>query len=368
MTTITNTQIQINQSDLTDLKIVHKSFNTSELGPDQVLLKVQSFGFSANNITYALLGSQMGYWGFFEASSGFGIMPVWGFATVEQSNHRDLKVGEKVFGYLPFATHLRITAGKTTESNFYDVNPTRKSISPVYDQYIRCAKDPGYDPAQEVWQLNFRPLFMTSFVLDDFVAEHITDSTLQIIITSASSKTAYGAAFLLKHFKSTRAGNYRVIGLTSPSNLIFTEKSGCYDEVLSYDEYEGISNKDDAIVLDFSGNKPLLLNLQTHLAEYMQSMIYIGVTDVKSQMKRFEGDLKGEFFFAPSQVKKRTQEWGGQGFMQRYGNAWSAFFEHIKPLLHTHNCTGVEAICDLYHQGLAGNFDTSQLYYVRFEE
>ena len=156
MTTIHSQQIWINQQDLADTKVVERELSTSDLQPDEVLLETDSFGFSANNITYAALGFKMGYWGFFPTGAdGFGIVPVWGFATVAASKHPDIKEGEKVFGYLPMASHWVIKAGKVAHHGFSDIHENRKSISPVYDQYLRCASDPGYNPQREAWQLNF---------------------------------------------------------------------------------------------------------------------------------------------------------------------------------------------------------------------
>ncbi|WP_342807796.1 DUF2855 family protein [Alteromonas sp. M12] len=359
-------QIQTNKSDLSKLDVVSSSIDTDSLETNEVVLKVDSFGFSANNITYALFGEKMGYWGFFPAQDGFGIMPIWGFATVEYSNSPDLVVGEKVFGYLPFATHLVITAGKVTSNDFYDVSPLRKSISSVYDQYVRCNADPAYDPNKEDWQLNFRPLFMTSFVLDDFVGEIATSDTATIVLTSASSKTAYGAAYLLKHHCKNRGLNYKVVGLTSANNKAFTEKTSCYDQVLDYQEFSSLDKNAQTIVLDFSGNKPLLLDIQAHLAASLQKMIYIGVTDVESQAKSYAGELHGEFFFAPTQVNKRMKEWGGKGFMLRYAEAWGGFSKQMEPLLSTTNIVGVNAIQSIYLDGLKGKFDTSQMYVLTF--
>lgn len=366
MTSFSNQQVHINKANLSELSTQTKTIDTADLGDNQVVLKIDSFGFSANNITYALMGDKMGYWGFFPAPAGYGIVPIWGFAVVAFSNHPDIDIGERVFGYLPMASHLVITADKVTDQSFFDIDESRKSISSVYDQYVRCAADPGYQADKEDWQLNFRPLFMTSFVLDDFVSEKMTASTQQIVLTSASSKTAYGAGFLLKQAKHERNANYRVVGLTSASNVEFTQMSGCYDEVLSYEDYAQLSRREDSFVLDFAGNKPLLLALQEHLAESMQGMIYIGVTDVKSQMQSFAGDLKGEFFFAPSQVKRRTQEWGGLGFMQKYAQAWQAFSTHIENLVTTTEINGIESIKTLYLNGLKGQFDTNKMYVVRF--
>ena len=42
---------------------------------------------------------------FFPAESGWGRVPVWGFADVVGSRHQALAEGVRVFGYLPMSTH-----------------------------------------------------------------------------------------------------------------------------------------------------------------------------------------------------------------------------------------------------------------------
>jgi len=43
-----------------------------DLAPGEVLLGVDRFGFSANNVSYAALGEAMRYWDFFRAPDGGG--------------------------------------------------------------------------------------------------------------------------------------------------------------------------------------------------------------------------------------------------------------------------------------------------------
>ena len=47
----------------------------NELREDAALLRVDRFGLSANNVTYAVLGDQLGYWRLFPAPSGWGLVP-----------------------------------------------------------------------------------------------------------------------------------------------------------------------------------------------------------------------------------------------------------------------------------------------------
>lgn len=364
MTTVNSTQVWINQSQLDDTKVVELPLSIDTLLQDEVLLETDSFGFSANNITYAALGFKMGYWGFFPADDGFGIVPVWGFATVKASNHPDVEVGEKVFGYLPMATHWIIKAGKVAPHGFSDIHEKRKSISPVYDQYLRCAADPGYNPQREAWQLNFRPLFMTSFVLDDYVAELSKGESL--LLSSASSKTALGTAQLLKTQKGARNANYKVIGLTSSNNVEMVNATGCYDEVYSYDDLNALDANDNYWLLDFAANGTLIKNLTETLGDKLANVTLIGATDWKAQEKPNPKALSAEIFFAPSRVKLRQSEWGHEGFLAKYAAAWQGFATTLHDTFTEEAHTGSDAMVALYLDTLTGSANTKSLNVVRF--
>ena len=378
MTTIKSQQIWVDQQNLANTNVVTRDINISDLQQDEVLLETDSFGFSANNITYAALGFKMGYWGFFPAKSdkdideahGFGIVPVWGFATVKASCHRDIKVGEKVFGYLPMASHWVIKAGKVAPHGFSDIHEKRKSISPVYDQYLRCAADPGYDKNREAWQLNFRPLYMTSFVLDDYVAEKANNETL--LLSSASSKTALGTAQLLKDQKASRDASYKVVGLTSKQNVDMVKASGCYDEVYSYDELSALSsegNSSDARywLLDFAANGTLINSLIKQLGDSLGDVTLIGATDWKAQEKPNPKLLNAEIFFAPARVKLRQQEWGHEAFLAKYASAWNRFAEKVSDQFYEQSHSGTDAITQLYLETLNGSAPTKALNVVTFD-
>lgn len=363
---ITSQQIWLNQQDLSQVKTVERQIDCTDLTANQVVLKIESFGFSANNITYALLGNKMGYWGFFAAEPSWGIVPVWGFATVVASAAPGIEVGERLFGYLPMASHWLVEAGKLSAYGFFDVHPQRKSIAPVYDNYLRCAQDAGYDSNKEALQMNIRPLFMTSFVLDDYVGEQINPTLERIVITSASSKTAYGTAHLLHKHRQARQLNYQIIGLTSEANQGFTQQLGCYDQVISYSQAGELRTDQTTWLLDFAGNKNLLITLQQALGNKLEKTLFIGATDVDAQHNKPAGQLTGEMFFAPAQVKKRSHEWGQQGFAQRYAQAWSSFAALIENKLEVAEYEGFEQVVSVYQQALAGRLSNWQINLLRF--
>lgn len=358
------TQLWVNQSDLSQISPHHFTLDSDTLKDGEALLATDSFGFSANNITYAALGKSMGYWGFFPAPPGFGIVPVWGFATVIATKCEGVEVGEKLFGYLPMASHLVVAPAKITEYGFHDHHANRQSISPVYDNYLRCKADPGYNPSREAWQLNFRPLFMTSFVLDDFVGETITQQN--VILSSASSKTAIGTAHLLKQNRAKRKTNYKVIGLTSASNRAFTENSHCYDEVYTYDEIESLQLDTTCWLLDFAANGALMQQLKNLLGVRLETISLIGATDWDAAHKPNKNSLGAEIFFAPAQVKKRTDEWGQQKFLERYAQAWASFAQGIATHMKEESLSGEDSMRQIYLDTLKGEADTQSLNVVTF--
>lgn len=352
MSLIERQQLWVNRKDYRQCRVVNDTLDTHALQEDEVLLTIDKFGFSANNITYAAMGERMGYWGFFPASGTEGIIPVWGFATVVASQHPDLHPGERLFGYLPMASHWVVKASGVTSTQFVDSHPQRHSIHPVYDQYVRCAADPSYVQTQEVWQMNIRPLFMTSFVLDQYVSSERQATT--ILITSASSKTALGTAFLLNHHRQSRSP-YHIIGLTSAKQLDAVRASQCYDEVLSYDQVSQMVAEGTVVVLDFAANGTLLNALHTRFAEQWQGVVMIGATDWQAAERPNPAALKAELFFAPAQVQSLMKLWGSKGFMQTYAHAWHAFTERFIAGMSEQEAKGNEAIAAAYQATLAGN-------------
>ena len=101
-----------------------------ELEPGQALLRVETFGLTANNITYAVLGEMMSYWDFFPAEDGWGRVPMWGFAEVEQSAAEGVEPGMRLYGYLPPSSKLVVTPAGPNERGFADGSPlTHESVS-----------------------------------------------------------------------------------------------------------------------------------------------------------------------------------------------------------------------------------------------
>jgi hypothetical protein len=169
----------------------------------------------------------------------------------------------------------------------------------------------------------------------------------------------------MKH-KAQRDLDYQVVGLTSASNKAFTQNLGCYDQVLSYDDIAQLGQHKNSWVLDFAGNKGLLLNLQDQFSEQLSKLVLIGSTDVDAQQDKPDGHLNSEFFFAPSQVKKRTGDWGHAGFAEKYAQAWQSFAAHMQDKVSIADYSGAKAIEALYHTALDNQLNNLEINVLKF--
>src|SRR5258708_9354045 len=248
---MTSTDFVVARNDLQQCKIIETQLPDDATLPDEALLvKIDRFAFTANNITYAVLGDQLKYWQLFPAPENFGNIPVWGFGEVIASKHPNIEVGERLFGYFPMATHLVIEAAGVTKRGLRDAAPHRQGVAPVYNAYARVSGDPSFAGRQGDYQALLRPLFMLSFLVDDFLAENEFYGARTLMLSCASSKTAFGLAHLLHRLRKP----VRVIGLTSAANSDFVQSLGCYDEVVTYDRVTTLPSDQPVAFVDMAGN------------------------------------------------------------------------------------------------------------------
>ncbi|MEO6318965.1 MAG: DUF2855 family protein [Acidimicrobiales bacterium] len=323
-----------------------------EPGAGEALVRVESFALTANNITYAVFGDAMRYWDFFPAAAPWGRIPVWGFGSVVTSDSRDLRVGERLYGYFPMSSHLVLTPGRADERGVYDTAPHRAGLSGAYNRYARCAADPVYRADREDLQMLLFPLFFTSFVIDDLLGDNDDFGAEQIVISSASSKTALGVA----HCAHQRG--LRVVGLTSPGNAALVESLGVVDEVRRYDDVSSIAPV-SSVFVDVAGNADVRHAVHTHLADHLAHSMAVGGTHWDQEAAE-AGPLPGPepaFFFAPSQISKRSKEWGRTELDARVGGAWTRFADWAEGWVELRHASGPDAVIAAYQELLAGRAD-----------
>jgi hypothetical protein len=293
-------------------------------------LRIARFALTSNNITYAAFGESMHYWDFFPCPiEGFGRIPVWGFADVIESRAEGVAPGERFYGYFPMSTELVVQPTHVGAEGFRDGAAHRVPLAAIYNQYTRCSADPGYRPEQEGEIALLRPLFTTSFLIDDFLADNGFFGAETVLLSSASSKTAYGTAFCLAQRRG-HADAVKIVGLTSGTNRAFTEGLGCYDQVLTYDDLDSLPAAAPSAYVDMSGSAALRSRVHGHFGDALRYSCSVGGThwsDIGSG-KGLPGP-RPVLFFAPAQGKKRSDDWGAAGLLRRVGIAWAAFMQRV---------------------------------------
>ncbi|MEO7802936.1 MAG: DUF2855 family protein, partial [Actinomycetota bacterium] len=311
------TDFVVKRDDLQTCEFVPGEDIESRLEPGQVQLRITKFALTANNITYAVYGESLGYWNFYPAEDGWGRVPVWGFGEVIRSANDAIQPGQRYYGFLPMSSYVTMQA-KPNSAGFRDISTHRSSLPGAYNQYFLTANDPLYDPIHENEQMILRPLFITSFLAHDFLAHNDFFGARTILVSSASSKTAYGLAHLL----STGDPSIEVIGLTSAKNVPFTKGLGCYSSVFDYDEVDLLPREASVTYVDIAGNVLVRRAVRDRLKNGLLYSMAVGDTHWQQEKPRELLTDKQDFFFAPTWLTKRAEEWGMAGFEDRVAHAW----------------------------------------------
>ena len=103
-------------------------------------------------------------------------------------------MGEEFYGYYPMASHVRLTPGRINAGGFVDVAEHRAGMPAVYDHYLRVAALGDFVEGDRDWWPVFRPLYLTGWLIADQFEDEGDFGADQVLVASASSKTAIGFA------------------------------------------------------------------------------------------------------------------------------------------------------------------------------
>jgi hypothetical protein len=306
------------------------------IGAGEVLFEIERFSFTANNITYAVFGDQMGYWQFFPAPEGWGRIPVWGFARVLRSEVEGIDPGLRLYGYWPMSTHF-VARMRRDGSDYVDAAAHRAALPSPYNQYFHAPETPHDDVIALL-----RPLFITSFLIDDLLAEIAPGATA--ILSSASSRTALGLAWLL-----ARRGT-PVVGLTSPGNVAFVQATGLYATVATYDAIGPLALEGPVVFIDFAGDTVARSAVHHLVGDRLLHSATVGVTRHEARGVPSKAPLPGPrpaFFCAPDRFLERAKVVGGQTLNDEAATALLAFADD-SPWLHIDHYRGSDELGRLY--------------------
>ncbi|NNE72631.1 MAG: DUF2855 family protein, partial [Acidimicrobiales bacterium] len=319
---------EVNRQDFRETRVVDIAPATLSAG--QVRLSVERFAFTSNNISYAVAGDMLDYWGFFPAEQTWGHIPAIGIGSVIESANPDIAVGGRYFGFYPMAGELVIDAHRRGPHGFRDVGPHRANHAVTYTDFRDVDADESWDADRTDEYLLLWGMFMTSFLVDDQLGDRGFAGAAQTLVTSASSKTSISLASCL-----AARSDIRAVGLTSERNRSFVENLDLYDQVITYDEVAQLDPSIRSGVVDMAGNASVRASIHRHFGDNLTFSTSVGATHWEAAgdppTATGGGALPGaapEFFFAPSQRAKRVEEWGAAELDARIDRAYRNLVEH----------------------------------------
>lgn len=340
----TVSELWINKQDLRETK--HVTHGRQPLQPGQVRVAIDKFALTSNNVSYAVSGDAIGYWRFFPAEDGWGKVTVWGMASVVESTSEAIKVGERIYGFFPMSNETVLSVGRVRDDFFMDGSEHRSDLAAVYNQYRRLGGEPEAMRKLEDERCLYFPLFITSYVLYDYLTDNDYFGAGQVIIGSVSSKTAFGLA---RFIKDDADATQKIVGFTSPGNQAFVERLNCCDEIMLYGDEARVDASVKAAYVDMSGNQSLTETLHNHLQENMVESCMVGATHWEKRGRT--GDLPGAkptFFFAPAQIAKRDKEWGPGVLYNKASTACADLAKSVAGEISVERVSGPDAVAAIW--------------------
>ncbi|MEM7272763.1 MAG: DUF2855 family protein [Actinomycetota bacterium] len=338
-------RVVVSRADVSTAGIAELAIPDLQTG--QASLRVDLFGLSANNITYALFGDALGYWAYFPVDQEQGCVPVWGFAEVVDSRSEHLQPGDRVFGYLPMADSVVLEPAEPTEFGFTDASAHRLELHPWYNRYYRCDTDPVWTAAGEQLQVSMWALFMTGWAL----AEELAKTASTVVVASASSKTAMALAWSLREHQHQTT----VVGITSAGNAAFVEAAGIYDQVTVYDDLRLDAAAGPVAFVDAAGSPAIREAVHGALGDRLADSVMLGATHQGAGAAA--GPLGGptpRLFFIPDVAEQAAAERGLPAYHRGFAEQWHRFAAWIDDRLDLQHGEGPDEILAAYRTVLAG--------------
>ena len=335
------------------------------LSAGQIRLRVERFGLSANNVTYAVLGNEFSFgpgdWGYFDffpsGDEGQGVVPVWGIGEVSESQVEGIEPGQKFYGYFGFGDSQVLEPAGVNPRGFTDNSAHRRELPAAYQGYVAF---PAAAQAQANMWAVWKPLHITGWTVADQLAETTQagdgDGFQQLVLSSASSKTAIMSAFCIREMLP----NAGLIGLTSAGHVGYVRSLGLYDDVLRYEEVDALAPQTSAYV-DFAGNRELTAKVHDQLGDQLGLSLIVGMshwTQVRGPKPAVGPELTG--FFAPGRVAYRAKQWGPGELFGRIEANWQRFLAASDGWTQIVEHQGLDTAQEVFAGLMKGQLDPSQ--------
>src|SRR5258705_1018960 len=140
---------------------VDEDVDEAPMSDGEARLRVERFGFTANNVTYGAFGEQMGYWRFFPAEDGWGRVPVWGFGEVTESQAPGIEAGQRCYGYFPMSSTVTMRP-RAGGGGVEDTTEHRAELPATSNRYFEATPQAGFAPVHRARTAGLRPTSINS--------------------------------------------------------------------------------------------------------------------------------------------------------------------------------------------------------------
>eukprot|EP00747_Dinoflagellata_sp_TGD_P181138 gnl/TRDRNA2_/TRDRNA2_34703_c0_seq1.p1 gnl/TRDRNA2_/TRDRNA2_34703_c0~~gnl/TRDRNA2_/TRDRNA2_34703_c0_seq1.p1 ORF type:complete len:403 (-),score=73.69 gnl/TRDRNA2_/TRDRNA2_34703_c0_seq1:50-1111(-) len=337
------------------------------LGEGQVLVRVEKFVLTANTITYALAGRMPPLSTFLNFpvpedipnAERYARCPCWGTGTIVTSRCPEVGVGLRIHGYFAMSPFVILTPTNIKATTFMDGAAHRKTLLAPYKLY-QTSEDPrfkGLSADEEDFANAAGGQSGTGWAMSQLAATHAAKPEA-MIITSASSRTSYGAAFAAKFHKDALS----VVGLTSAKNVAYTQGLGVYDKVVAYEDVATLK-RCRAAIFDVAGNSAVLQKLYDLLREDVVYCGMVGMTHVAARkqepLQRFNGAAP-EPFMVWTAVAAVEKSFGKATATRMQTEASKAYREKSLRSMSIVRHHGPEATLTAYTQSVNGLLQPSE--------
>ncbi|KAL3439795.1 hypothetical protein BJX65DRAFT_317446 [Aspergillus insuetus] len=136
---------------------------TSSSSSSSLRIRPSLLSLTSNNLTYALLGTQLHWWDAYPLpsnapapyndASAWGIVPAWGFGTPASGHIVDLALKHEP---------------DEPETHWIEVSPHRQTLLALYNRYLVSTSNSN-DETRHAWEASVRPLWQCGYILSSYV-------------------------------------------------------------------------------------------------------------------------------------------------------------------------------------------------------
>ena len=345
------TEININRANIA-ITQQRTGLEIRELVDGEIRVDVERFGLSSNNVSYAATGDMLGYWAHFSNQEDWGVVPVWGFAIVVESNTPDIAEGERIFGYMPMASQAIFRPTNISSLCFTDAVEARAGLHPWYTRLYRCPNDPAFIEDHMEIQQSLWALLMTGWMM----AEELKGKVDCVYLSSASSKTAISLAWALKQ------SNTNTVGITSGANHSFVQSLNLYSEIINYDDITTSDQASHTAYVDLAGNAQVTSDIHVALGDKLVDSVLIGGTHraPSAESLPMPGPAP-RFFFIPDVAEEAATRDGFEHYHQNFAKNWQAFAKWSADWIEITHGVGADAVEEGYHACMNGDVSPNSI-------